>query len=682
MRKRARRRLAALLTAVAIGHGAAAAAAASTKADVALTRRAFIAAMQRVRLLQTDLPDAPALKAYVIYDYLVATRLRRDLTSKPSDDLDRAIDDFLHAHAGEPVARPLLRAWLASLASRGRWDWFLPRAADATDPELICDRLAGRLALGETEGLAQAALARWILPQRQPSPCDPVFTWLRAAGLLTAELAENRTRSALLAGNAGLAREFATDVPEDRAAPLLQWADLLESPKQVLERLAADPALPVLPEALAAGYERLSRVDSIAGAALLPKLLARPLMPSALQAQLMRSAALGAAFDRDPGAIAAFDRLPMEAIDGTVYEWRVRAALWAGDYAKALAWIAQLPPNLADLPRWQYWRARAVEATAGADLADSLYAKIAGSRDYYGYLAADRLHERYDLNAKPSPDDRVVQKSLAAIPGLIRARELIACDLADEAQLEWATAMRGAAPALQVQAAHLAADWGWYAESIAALAQAGEWDDVRLRYPRPFHAAVARAHELTSLPADWILAVMRQESLFRKDAVSRADARGLMQLLPSTAAAVARRWHFTPLGEDSLFDPRVAVPLGAAHLRELLDRYDGQLEISLAAYNAGSTAVARWLPAQAMDPDIWIESIPYGETRGYVQHILEHIVAYAWARGAVPPRLSQLLRRVRPPSANSGANAASAEAKPCRRDRIANGEVDLECPPH
>ena len=145
---------------------------------------------------------------------------------------------------------------------------------------------------------------------------------------------------------------------------------------------------------------------------------------------------------------------------------------------------------------------------------------------------------------------------------------------------------------------------------------------------------------------------MRQESLFRKDAVSRADARGLMQMLPATASAVARRWHLSSPGRDGLFDPAIAVPLGAAYLRELLDRYGEQLALSLAAYNAGPAAVARWLPRKPMDADIWIENIPYNETRGYVQHILEHIVAFASVRGAQPPRLQDLIVRRRTGSAS------------------------------
>jgi soluble lytic murein transglycosylase len=159
---------------------------------------------------------------------------------------------------------------------------------------------------------------------------------------------------------------------------------------------------------------------------------------------------------------------------------------------------------------------------------------------------------------------------------------------------------------------------------------------------------VSQAGKLAQLPQDWILAVMRQESLFRKDAVSRADARGVMQLVPSTATAIARRWHLPPPGRDGLFDPAIAVPLGAAYLRELLDRYGEQLALSLAAYNAGPAAISRWLPPRPMDADIWIENIPYNETRAYVQHILEHIVAFASVRGTEAPRLDILLSQAQP----------------------------------
>jgi soluble lytic murein transglycosylase len=633
-------------------------------ADPQTTRQAFVAAMQRIRLHLPDIPDTPALEAYVIHDYLVAARLRRDLVQKPDEELDTAIDGFLQTHVNQPVARGLRREWLASLAERRRWDWFLPRSVDATDPLLVCDRLQGRLATGDTEGLGAAVLARWSLPQKQPAECNEAFAWLRRQNLETAADAEAKVRAALAADNPRLARDFVGEVPVARAAALLQWSDLLEAPKSALTVFLTHPSLPVEPEALIAGFEKLAHTDSAGALNLLPSLLARPDLTPALQSRARRAAALGAAYDHDPRAISAFDSLPADMVDGPVEEWRARAALWAGDYPKALGWMEHMPASLATQPRWRYWHARAVEATAGPQAAAQLFGDLSELRDYYGYLAADRVHHRYSLNVRPSPDDLKAQAALAAEPGLLRAHELFACGMTDEATAEWTAVVGGAEPATKVQAAHLAARWGWYAESITMLAQAAEWDDVRLRYPRPYPEAVAEASKVAGVPADWILGVMRQESLYRQDAVSRADARGLMQMLPSTAAAVARRWRMPAPGRETLFDPPMAVRLGAAYLRELLDRYAGQLTLSLAAYNAGSASVARWLPPKSMDADVWIENIPYVETRAYVQHILEHIVAFASVRDAEPPRLGILLPPIEPAARVAEASPPPAQGGP------------------
>jgi soluble lytic murein transglycosylase len=118
---------------------------------------------------------------------------------------------------------------------------------------------------------------------------------------------------------------------------------------------------------------------------------------------------------------------------------------------------------------------------------------------------------------------------------------------------------------------------------------------IRAHYPDQ----VAQASRLTQLPGEWIYAVMRQESLFRKDATSRADARGLMQLQPATANAVARRWHLASPSSSDLYDPATAIPLGAAYLKDMLERYHGELALTLAAYNAGPLPVSRWMPAKS-----------------------------------------------------------------------------------
>jgi soluble lytic murein transglycosylase len=169
------------------------------------------------------------------------------------------------------------------------------------------------------------------------------------------------------------------------------------------------------------------------------------------------------------------------------------------------------------------------------------------------------------------------------------------------------------------------------------------------------------------LPQEWILAVMRQESLFRKDATSRANARGLMQLLPGTATQVAHRWHLTPPVHEALFDPAAAVPLGAAYLKELADRYHDEMALTLAAYNAGSLAVARWLPAKVTDADIWIENVPYNETRTYVQRVLEHMVAYSRDLDGGPPRLTTLLAPIPSAADDPSLTHAAAQGDPPAR---------------
>jgi soluble lytic murein transglycosylase len=159
---------------------------------------------------------------------------------------------------------------------------------------------------------------------------------------------------------------------------------------------------------------------------------------------------------------------------------------------------------------------------------------------------------------------------------------------------------------------------------------------------------VQTAAQLTGLMPEIVYGVLRQESLYRTDAVSTANARGLMQLQLDTARRTARQWKQAVPSDIALFEPSVSVVLGAGQLKLLLDRFGGQLPVALAAYNAGPNAAQRWLPAGPMDPDIWIENIPYNETRGYVQRILWHSVVFAWLPKGQAQDTSGWLKGVQP----------------------------------
>jgi soluble lytic murein transglycosylase len=171
---------------------------------------------------------------------------------------------------------------------------------------------------------------------------------------------------------------------------------------------------------------------------------------------------------------------------------------------------------------------------------------------------------------------------------------------------------------------------------VATTAKLGLYNDYEFLYPQPYDFEVKAAAKLSGLSSDLIYGVMRQETLFRPDARSTANARGLLQLLPETARITARKFKLPVPSADDLYVPTTNVPLGALHLKTVIDDSDGQIMLALAAYNAGPAAARRWLQAQPMEPDIWVENIPYNETRNYVQKVLWHSLVFNWLRTGKP----------------------------------------------
>lgn len=586
------------------------------------------------------------LRGYVLYPYLRAERLRHRLAQAPDESTDDAVARFLERHGAEPVGQSLRAAWLPSLARRGRWELILLSAPpDTSDPALRCHRLAARIALGQLDGLLDDALGTWLSGQELPGACDPIATWLDAQQALAPVLVEQRIRLALQSGQPRLARALAQRLAPPRAAPLLAAAALLETPdaefgRQIVQGLPADNA--VVLEA----FWSLARRDALKAHLLLDALMREPQFTDAERGQLQRAVALGLAYDRRPEALGAFRTLPEDAADAHAQEWRVRSAIWNGDWAQALVWIDRMAPAARQEARWRYWRARALEQLKQAEPAQALFAEVAREREYYGFLAAERVGASLDLRHSPLPAQPQLGAALLGRDGVIRARELLHCDLPDQAAAEWAQALRGAEPALRQEAARLAASWGWHRITIAMLAELALWDDVEIRYPLQYEPEVQAAVEETGLPAEWIYAVLRQESLYNPRAASGANALGLLQLRLPDARQVARKNRQPSPDRDDLFDPRVNVRLGALYLRELNQRFGGRWIVALAGYNAGPYRVPSWLPARPVPADVWIENIPFNETRSYVQRILANMVIFRWRRGGEPLRLAPLLEPV------------------------------------
>ncbi|MGB9332778.1 MAG: transglycosylase SLT domain-containing protein [Steroidobacteraceae bacterium] len=617
----------ALLCAVS-AHGAGA------DASYADARKAFQDAYARVtaNLPDESAADSEALKSYPLYPYLEAARIRQALNGSPDSlaQVDQLAADFIAAHEQAPVSRGLRRAWLDSLAKREKWDLFIEayRDAGATDAAR-CQSFTARIELGKAEGLARGIVKQWLTPRSLPE-CARAFAWLNANALLTPDLIEKRIRLALESDNVLLARQIMQQLPKDRVGPYLQWASLLEQPQRSLDALIASPDVAVDPTALLAGWTRLARTNPSAAMERYQGLMSARRLTRETGSPYALALALSLAWNHDPAALGYFDLVASRDFEDSALEWRARAAILAGDWKLASKSIVAMSETNRQTARWRYWAARAAAQLHDLGQARRLYESLLSDDNYYSGMAAARLHRAVVPLLQTLPVDQELLASIERVPAMERARELFLCGMRPEALAEWQLGYGSLSETGRLQSIRLAVGWRWYDQAIAVASAQQMFNDYVLLYPRPFDTQVEQAARLAQLAPELIYGVLRQESLYRVDAVSSADARGLMQLQLDTARRTARQWKRPQPDLSDLFDPATSILLGAARLRILLDQFDGQIAAALAAYNAGANAVIRWLPSKSIDSDVWIENIPYGETRVYVQRVLWHVLTFTW----------------------------------------------------
>jgi soluble lytic murein transglycosylase len=595
--------------------------------------------------------DSEALRNYPLYPYLQAARIKRALAEATNElgPADKSAETFISYYEREPVGRDVRGAWLTSLAVRQQWQPFLQHYRDASASDsLRCHSFTARIALGQTEDLSLDIARQWLTPVSLPD-CEPAFAWMRAQNALTPELIEQRVRRALENNNPSFAKQIVGGLPADRAAPLLRWAALLENPQKQIDALIASPALEIEPKVQLAGWQRLVRVDRDGAVSRYERFIRARKLTEESASPYALALALGLSWDRRSGeALAYFKRVLPADFDDMAREWHARAALWAGDWKLVSNIIAAMPDQQRSLARWRYWAARASEKNGDPQLARQLYESVLAEDNFYSIMAGARLDRPVSPHPEKLPLDQAQVERMEQLPPMVRARELLLSDMRNQASSEWSFGFEQLMESARRQSIHVAARWGWYDQAIATASQQRVFNDYELLYPQPYDAEVLSASKLTGLSPQLIYSVMRQESLYRPDAYSSAGARGLLQMLPETARRTARKWNKPRPSADDLFNPVINVPLGAANLRGLVDRFGGQTMVALAGYNAGPNAAVRWMPSESLDPDIWVENIPYNETRSYVQRILWHNVVFSWLQTGEPQKVDNSLARIAP----------------------------------
>lgn len=607
--------------------------------------------------LQLDAPstrDSEALRGYALYPYLQQARIRARIGLGGDPGVaDREAELFLREHDRDIVTRDLRREWYASLADRGEWQRLLDNYRDTGDVALQCHALTARVRLKRFDNLQRDVIAAWSSAPQSRRACEVPFDWLRDQGALTPLLIEARVRLALQSGNATFARQLMASLPKAQVEPLETWAALIERPRAAIDSAIASPQRPIEADALLDGWTRLTRADQSAAIARFRHLAEARAMPPHVASRFALELALALSWSRREEALDYFELVRPETLDERGHEWHARAALWNGRWPLADAIVDKMPESLRSQARWRYWSARIAEHRGQRHRASEQYRQLQGDDNYYAALAAARLDQPYTPRQQDFAIDASRFDALLQIDEFARARELLRVDIRElkaYAYDEWRRGYGALKPDARVHAIGLASSLDWHDQAILTASDQRLFDDYRLLYPRPFDAEVRAASQLTKVPELLIYSVLRQESVYRTDARSSASAHGVMQLLPETARITARRWPQIATSvpdTQNLFDPTANIYIGSAKLRDMLNRFDDKVAVALAAYNAGPVAAQRWLPERRMEVDIWIENIPYNETRTYVQRVHWHSVVFEWLATGKPVDTTHWLTHVR-----------------------------------
>ncbi|NHA14056.1 transglycosylase SLT domain-containing protein [Thioalkalivibrio sp. XN279] len=589
------------------------------------------------------------LDGYPLLPDLRAAWLRSRLGQVP----DAEVAQFLAAHAELGFAPALRRQWAASLARRKAWRDYLAlyeaHYAGTRDTVLECHAFTARIALGRSEGLEDAVRARWTAPTSQPDACDPAFAWFAARDGIDDATRRARMELALEAGEFRLARWLARPLGDAALAEVTRWQAVHDDPVGRLRTPSGRRDDPRQRALVLYGFRRMASTHPDIAAEHWPAFREHFAFTPGEQAAIDRRIALVHAWRHLPEAARLLEALPEASRDADTRAWAVRVALRQQHWAAVEHALAALSADAAGEPVWRYWLARMLEATGRSDQARMVYASLAGERGYYSFMAADRLGADYRWSADPVPARDEVIATLEQRPDIIRSRELFHVGLESYGRLEWQQALARMSPDERTQAAIIAQRWGWYSRAITAASSAAAHDALELRFPLAWRPLFEERSQRAGIHSAWVYGVARSESLFVPDARSSAGALGLMQLMPATGRQLARRAGLPWNGSPTLIDPDTNITLGTTYLADMLARYDGHRVLATAAYNAGPSRVDRWLPENAALPaDAWVDSVPYSETRAYVQRVLAAEAVFHWRMTGQTARLADVMQPVPP----------------------------------
>ncbi len=580
---------------------------------------------------------------YPLRQYLEFAQLRGSFAELPL----AGIDDFFAAYPDSFLASRMRANLLQFLASREKWNDFSRyyNAEENASLELYCHALNARIKAGDKSAFAEVT-PLWDVGKSQPKPCDPVFIAWRNAGYQTQDLVWSRFNKAMMQGETSFAR-YVSNLLTTLKPKANLYLQVHANPKLITQRQRFQEQDLPTQHIIAYGIKKLSRTAPKDALQQWQMYEAQQLFPEdlmldtklAIVQRLIRSGETAEA----QSLLSYSHTLRQEDI----LDELLRETLGEGDWERLAEGLLLLGDKNRENERWRYWAARTQEVLnrpiEGYPAPEVIYREVAQNRSFYGFLSADKLRQTYALVDQSTLIDDSFRAQVAQMPAMQRAHELWLTGNITEARAEWLYASRRMDEKQLAAAGQLARDWGWYSTGIQTMINGDLWNELTVRFPLAYREEIAKIAQDTQLEPTFIYAIARQESAFDAAARSPVGAMGLMQLMPQTAIYTAKKSGIKHANTSDLLKAEHNMRLGGLYLNHLLQTFNGNRILAAAAYNAGPSRVNRWLSEQGKEKpvDVWIETIPYKETRHYVQNVLCFSVIYGYRLGQPTMFLSE-----------------------------------------
>lgn len=574
-----------------------------------------------------------ALSSYPLFPYL-----KYELYRKMLDQLKHSeLSAYIKAYPDSPLPNKLRNEWLRYKADKHQWNDYL-LAYDPhlkNDVEMQCHYIHANLEAGNDQ-IYELVPQLWLQSKTQPKSCDKVFAAWKKAGHLSRNLLWQRIKMGLEDNNAILARNLSKELSENDQKIVELWIRTNTDPHIITKSHYFTAKHSAISEIVIHGLKKIAKTNPQEAVKLWEQLQERHSFNEHHWGSIVKEVGLALSRKLDPHAEKWLNTLPAKLKTKDVADARLKVAVHHSAWQTILHIYSELPKEEIKTDKWQYWYARATEMAGDRDTSQSSLIKLSQIRNYYGFLACARVLKPYAMNHEASIIDPQVMSEVKMKPAVARAHELKQIGRIHPGKTEWLKALEGLDDKHRLAAAQLASDWNMPNWSIVALANTSSKNDLTLRFPRSYSDHIHHEAARNRIDPALLFAITRQESAFIPTAKSPVGAMGLMQIMPETGKMLARLNKEALVTPLDLLKPERNIRLGTKYVRMMLDKYQQNPALAAASYNAGPHRVARWLPEYDMPADSWIETIPYKETREYVQNVMTYSVIYKQLLGKTP----------------------------------------------